>query len=130
MSQQFPEPEFDELYRELILDHYRNPRHHEPIETADVVADGYNPLCGDEIELRLDFDNGTIKDPSEWTTGEEPMTGAQESYLHTLARQAGEGVDDDLTKAEASQKIDELREKTGKENAAPARPKARKAKRR
>jgi hypothetical protein len=55
-----------------------------------------------------------LKDPREWTTGDEPMTGAQESYVHTLARQAGEAVADDMTKAEASEKIDELREKTGK----------------
>ena len=40
-----------------------------------------------------DIDNGTIKDPAEWTTGDEPMTGAQDSYLHTLARKAGEEVD-------------------------------------
>jgi Protein of unknown function (DUF3072) len=58
--------------------------------------------------------SNTIKDPDEWTTGEEPMTGAQESYLHTLASEAGEDVEDDLTKAEASKKIDELREKTGR----------------
>lgn len=58
-------------------------------------------------------EDGAIKDPSEWTTGDEPMTGAQDSYLHTLARRAGEEVEDDLTKAEASEKIDELREKTG-----------------
>jgi nitrogen fixation NifU-like protein len=64
VPQPLPEPEFDELYRELILDHYRNPRHHTPIEGADVVAEGYNPLCGDEVELRIDFDNGTIKDLS------------------------------------------------------------------
>ena len=57
---------------------------------------------------------GTIKDPSEWTTGEEPMTGAQESYLHTLAREAGEELPSVLTKAEASEKIDELQEKTGR----------------
>jgi Protein of unknown function (DUF3072) len=37
-------------------------------------------------------ENGTIKDPAEWTTGAEPMTGAQDSYLHTLARKAGEEV--------------------------------------
>jgi hypothetical protein len=67
-------------------------------------------------------DNGTIKDPNEWTTGEEPMTGAQDSYLHTLARKAGEEVGEDLTKAEASMKIDELREKTGVADA-PAKPK-------
>ena len=43
------------------------------------------------------------------------MTGAQRSYLHTLADEAGETVDDDLTKAEASKKIDELRQSTGRE---------------
>ena len=59
-------------------------------------------------------DAGAIKDPAEWKTGDEPMTGAQDSYLHTLAREAGEQVEDDLTKAEASEKIDELQEKTGR----------------
>jgi hypothetical protein len=56
----------------------------------------------------------TIKDPEDWTTGDEPMTGAQESYLHTLASEAGETVEEDLTKAEASERIDELQEKTGR----------------
>lgn len=64
-------------------------------------------------------DNGAIKDPADWTTGDEPMTGAQESYVHTLARKAGEEVEDDMTKAEASMKIDELREKTGVDDAPP-----------
>lgn len=61
-----------------------------------------------------DRDQGKIKDPAEWTTGDEPMTGAQESYVHTLARQAGEDVEDNMTKAEASEKIEELQEKTGR----------------
>ena len=52
------------------------------------------------------------KDPDEWVTGDEPMTGPQQSYLSTLAREAGEDVDSDLTKAEASKKIDELQERT------------------
>lgn len=64
MSQPVPEPEFDELYRELILEHYRSPHHADPIADADVVAEGYNPLCGDEVELRLAFENGTVKDVS------------------------------------------------------------------
>ena len=64
MPQSIPEPEFDELYRELILDHYRNPRHSEPLVNADVVAEGYNPLCGDEVELRIDFKNGSVSDLS------------------------------------------------------------------
>jgi hypothetical protein len=54
------------------------------------------------------------KDPEEWVTGDETMTGPQASYLHTLAQEAGESVDDSLTKAEASKKIDELQEKTGR----------------
>jgi hypothetical protein len=59
-------------------------------------------------------EGNTIKDPENWTTGDEPMTGAQRSYLHTLAEEAGEKVDDGMTKAEASKKIDELQEKTGR----------------
>ena len=54
------------------------------------------------------------KDPQDWVTGDEPMTGPQESYLNTLAQEAGEEVPGDLTKVEASQRIDELQEKTGR----------------
>lgn len=56
----------------------------------------------------------TVKDPDTWTTGEEPMTGAQHSYLKTLSDQAGVEVDETLNKAEASKKIDELQHKTGR----------------
>ena len=56
----------------------------------------------------------TIKDPDDWKTGDEPITGAQRSYLNTLATEAGEKVDDDLSKAEASKKIDDLQHKTGR----------------
>ena len=61
-----------------------------------------------------DIGGNAVKDPDNWTTGEEPMTGAQKSYLTTLSEQAGETVDPDLNKAEASKKIDELQEKTGR----------------
>ncbi|HLH58564.1 MAG TPA: DUF3072 domain-containing protein [Streptosporangiaceae bacterium] len=54
--------------------------------------------------------NGPVeKDPGEWKTGDEPMTAPQESYLRTLAREAGEEVPGGLSKAEASERIDELR---------------------
>ncbi len=49
------------------------------------------------------------KDPSDWVTGDEPATGAQKSYLETLTRAGDEEVPEDLTKAEASKKIDELK---------------------
>ena len=55
-----------------------------------------------------------IKDPDEWKTGAEEMTGAQRSYLQTLADEAGEDVDMNLTKAEASKKIEELQQTTGR----------------
>ena len=54
------------------------------------------------------------KDPSDWTTGDEAMTGAQASYLKTLSEEAGEEFDDTLNKADASLKIDELQGKTGR----------------
>ena len=50
------------------------------------------------------------KDPEDWATGDEPMTGPQESYLSTLAREAGEEVPDNLSKAEASEMIDKLQD--------------------
>ncbi|HEV8210002.1 MAG TPA: DUF3072 domain-containing protein [Vicinamibacterales bacterium] len=52
------------------------------------------------------------KDPDDWKTGDEPMTAAQRSYLETLAQDSGETVDENLTKAEASKRIDELRNKS------------------
>jgi hypothetical protein len=58
--------------------------------------------------------SSTVKDPSEWVTGDEAMTGAQRSYLETLAREAGEQLPADLTKAEASEHIDRLQARTGR----------------
>jgi uncharacterized damage-inducible protein DinB len=54
------------------------------------------------------------KDPDDWVTGDEPMTGAQASYLQTLCEEAGEAFDPGLTKAGASKRIDALRHKTGR----------------
>ena len=54
------------------------------------------------------------KDTSEWVTGDEPMTGPQRSYLNTLAQEAGRELPDDMTKAAASDLIDELQQKTGR----------------
>ncbi len=61
-------------------------------------------------------ENPAQKDPAEWTTGDEPMTAAQESYLSTLAREAGEDVPDHLTKAQASELIDRLQGRSGRLN--------------
>ena len=55
---------------------------------------------------------GLQRDPDEWKTGDEPMTAAQRSYLETLCNDTGDTVDQNLTKAEASKMIDELRQRS------------------
>jgi hypothetical protein len=65
-------------------------------------------------ESQANTDRTAEKDPADWVTGDEPATGAQKSYLQTLAREAGEEVPGDLPKADASRKIDELQDETGR----------------
>ena len=59
-------------------------------------------------------EGNTIKDPDDWTTGDEPMTGAQRSYLKTLSEEAKVPFDGGLSKAAASKRIDELQQQTGR----------------
>jgi hypothetical protein len=61
-----------------------------------------------------DPQQNAAKDPDDWVTGDESMTGPQASYLETLTREAGEEFDPELSKAEASKKIDELQHETGR----------------
>ena len=70
-------------------------------------------MADKKIQEHADESN-TIKDPENWTTGDEPMTGAQASYLSTLSEEAKEEFDEKLTKAEASKRIEELQQKTGR----------------
>ena len=67
-------------------------------------------------ENTSNVDQNPEKDPSDWVTGDEPVTGPQQSYLSTLAQEAGETVPDDLTKAQASEMIDKLQSETGRGN--------------
>ena len=55
-----PEPELDDLYREIILDHYRKPRNRGLLESADATAEGVNPVCGDQLKLTLKLDGDRI----------------------------------------------------------------------
>jgi len=71
------------------------------------TAHSGNPKIGEDTSNR-------DKNPEDWTTGDEPMTGAQASYLKTLSEEAGEDFDGALTKAEASKRIDTLQDKTGR----------------
>lgn len=56
------EAELDDLYREVILDHYRNPRHRGSLSSPTISREGLNPLCGDEITLDLRIEDGVIRD--------------------------------------------------------------------
>ena len=68
----------------------------------------------DQGDPRDQSSTNVAKDPDDWVTGDEAMTGAQASYLETLSQEAGEAFDPSLTKAQASQRIDELQERTGR----------------
>ena len=82
-------------------------------ETSEVQA---SPEHNEEVLGATGSGDPSLeKDPSEWVTGGDPITAAQKSYLDTLARQAGEEISADITKGEASEQIERLREKTGKE---------------
>ena len=65
-----------------------------------------------DTQPKTSTDSNTEKDPEDWVTGDEPMTGAQASYLKTLCEETGEDFDDTLSKADASKKIDELKSRS------------------
>jgi len=82
-------------------------------EARDVQA---SPEQGETLGTATPGANNALeKDPSDWVSGDDPITPSQKSYLDTLARQAGEELPADLTKAEASQHIDRLRNQSGQE---------------
>jgi Protein of unknown function (DUF3072) len=68
----------------------------------------------DVLGASPDPGNSAAKDPEDWVTGDEPITAAQRSYLDTLAREAGEEISANITKAEASEQIERLQQKTGR----------------
>jgi nitrogen fixation protein NifU and related proteins len=60
MVNRLPEPELDDLYKEIILDHYRRPRNKGLLPDPDVTAEGVNPICGDQIRLTLKFEGERV----------------------------------------------------------------------
>ncbi len=78
------------------------------------IKDEDNFIADTGNSANLGTNSNAEKDPDEWVTGAEPMTGAQKSYLKTLSDEAGEEFNENLSKAEASKRIDELQHKTGR----------------
>lgn len=101
MSEQTPEQTSQQ-------DAGQTPEHGAPPEAAE------QPTPQSAVTQTGDSGQSPVKDPEDWTTGDEPVTGPQASYLATLAREAGETVPDGLTKAQASELIDRLQTKTGR----------------
>jgi len=97
-----------------------NPREqHNPVEQNQPTnqnnpAGQNNPTEQHNPTEQNDKQGNAIKDPKDWITGDEPMTEAQRSYLNTLAGEAHENPPGEMTKAEASEKIEELQHKTGR----------------
>jgi Protein of unknown function (DUF3072) len=79
-------------------------------EVEDIQAD---PAGSETLGASTGGNDALEKDPAEWVSGDDPITPAQKSYLDTLARQAGEELPADLTKAEASQHIERLKAQLG-----------------
>lgn len=81
-----------------------------PRADADAARAGHNPKVAE------DPGSNTIKDPDDWVSGDEPMTGAQGSYLKTLSEEAkdADAYEEGLSKAEASKRIDRLKEQLGR----------------
>ncbi len=88
---------------------------HDKVTRAASVNHKPSPEA-DNPKLQPDLSDNQIKDPDEWVSGDEPMTGAQASYLKTLSEQAHDpkAFDPDLDKAEASKRIDQLKQKQGR----------------
>ncbi len=63
------EAELDELYRDVIVAHYRRPHHAAPLAHADVSAEGMNPLCGDEVRVELRFEDERLAEGAAWGRG-------------------------------------------------------------
>ena len=73
----------DDLYREVILDHYQHPRNRGRLESPDIATRGHNPLCGDEVELALNFDGETVSEAAFGGRGCS-ISQASASVLHEL----------------------------------------------
>jgi len=86
-------PKFDDLYREVILDHYRRPRGRSPVDLPDVVNEGLNPVCGDEVKIALKFDGDRVKDVSVTGRGCAISTAAGSMLAEVLPGKTREEVE-------------------------------------
>ena len=105
-------PRYEELYRRVIAAANLNSRN----QQSSARSGNESPLMkpDDAVPDVPPASLNPEKDPDEWVTKDEPMTGPQRSYLQTLCREAGKEFDQNWTKAEASKKIEELQQKTGR----------------
>ena len=109
----YPEPVLDDLYRELILDHYRNPRNKGTLISPTCKSEGYNQVCGDEIAVELLLDGGVIKDVAFHGRGcsisqasGSMMTAAVKGHTRDEAREIAEAFKQMMMEPDETSEVD------------------------
>lgn len=97
----------EELYREVILDHYRNPRNRGHLERTDASAQGVNPLCGDEINVELTLDNGVVSDVAVEGQGCSISQASASMMTEAIKGKSREEIDDLVSKFRKMMSLDE-----------------------
>lgn len=97
----------EELYREVILDHYRNPRNRGHLESPDATADGVNPMCGDELHLELALTNGVVSDVAVDGQGCSISQASASMMTDAIKGKSREEIDELVTRFRAMMAIDE-----------------------
>jgi nitrogen fixation protein NifU and related proteins len=100
-------PGLEELYREVILDHYRNPRNRGHLESPDATAQGVNPLCGDEITIDLSLSDGVVRDVAISGQGCSISQSSASMMTEAIKGKTREEVDDLVKKFRTMMSLDE-----------------------
>lgn len=97
----------EELYREVILDHYRNPRNKGHLESPDATAEGVNPMCGDELSLEIAFSDGKISDIAIAGQGCSISQSSASMMTEAVKGKSQEEIEDLVARFRAMMSIDE-----------------------
>jgi nitrogen fixation NifU-like protein len=97
----------EELYREVILDHYRNPRNRGHLESPDATAQGVNPLCGDEINIELILSDGKVTDVAVEGQGCSISQSSASMMTEAIKGKSREEIDDMVSRFRTMMSLDE-----------------------
>lgn len=100
----------EELYREVILDHYRNPRNRGHLESPDATAEGVNPMCGDEINIELTFSDGVVADVATEGQGCSISQSSASMMTEAIKGKSREEIDELVSRFRTMMSLDEAAE--------------------